>query len=215
MLSIIDEIKEKVSMLDVLQLYGIYPVRGKNNYRCFVHSPDKHPSAGITKDGQRWHCFSCNYTGNIFDVVQHFEQCDLKKAMRILDNKFNLGLYRELSHKEKLEIARQMKERERERQEKLWWEQYEKFVLADIIKKLRIYESCECEFRIKKGQYRGAWSNEYGDVYFYVLKQISWLEWLYSAICNTEHEECEWDYIYGQDKTMLLHKIRNGEITIF
>ena len=214
MISIIDEIKDRVSMLDVLQLYGQYPVRGRNNYRCFVHSPDKHPSAGITKDGQRWHCFSCNYTGNIFDVVQHFEKCDLKTAMRILDDKFNLGLYRKLSYKEKLELAKQMKERERERQEKLWWEQFEKVVLADIIKNLRMYESCERKFRIKKGQYRGEWSNVYGDVYFYVLKQLRWLDWLYSAISGTLHEECEYDYIYPADKKEILKMIMEGEIVV-
>ena len=213
MISIIDEIKDRVSMLDVLQLYGQYPVRGRNNYRCFAHN-DKHPSAGLTKSGDKFHCFACGYTGNIFDVVQHFEKCDLKTAMRILDDKFNLGLYRQLTHKEKLELARQMKERERERQEKLWWEQFEKVVLADIIKNLRIYESCEREFRIKKGQYRGEWSNVYGDVYFYVLKQLRWLDWLYSAISGTLHEECEYDYIYPTEKKQILEMIKKGEIII-
>ena len=137
-MNILDDIKSKVSMLQVLELYNQFPVRGKNNYRCFVHSPDKRPSAGLTKTRDKFHCFACGYTGNIFDVVQHFEKCDLKTAMRILDDKFNLGLYRELTHKEKLELARQMKERERERQEKLWWQEYEKVVLADIIKNLRL-----------------------------------------------------------------------------
>ena len=98
-MNIIDDIRERVSMLDVLQLYGQYPVRGRNNYRCFAHQ-DNHPSAGLTKSGDKFHCFSCNYTGNIFDVVQHFEKCDLKTAMRILDYKFNLGLYRQLTHKD-------------------------------------------------------------------------------------------------------------------
>lgn len=212
-MNIIDEIKEKVSMLDVLQLYGIYPVRGKNNYRCFVHSPDKHPSAGITKDGQRWHCFSCNYTGNIFDVVQHFEKCDLKTAMRILDNKFNLGLYRQLTYKEKLELAKQMKERERERKEKLWWEQYEKVVLADIVKNLRMWEDIQRVTHITRGEYRrGEW--EFADLFFESLKKQDWLNWLYNAICGFDHPECEYDFIYPNDKKELLEKIKNGEIII-
>lgn len=212
-MNIIDEIKEKVSMLDVLQLYGIYPVRGKNNYRCFVHSPDKHPSAGITKDGQRWHCFSCNYTGNIFDVVQHFEKCDLKTAMRILDYKFNLGLYRELTHKEKLELARQMKERERVRKEKLWWEQFEKVVLANIIKELRMWEEIQRATHITRGEYRrGEW--EFADLFFESLKQQDWLNWLYNAICGFDHPECEYDYIYPTEKKQILEMIRKGEIEV-
>lgn len=203
-MSIIDDIKEKVSMLEVLEKYGQYPVRGRNNYRCFAHSPDKRPSAGLTKDGTKFHCFSCNYTGNIFDVVQHFEKCDLKTAMRILDDKFNLGLYRELSHKEKLELARQMKERERERQEKLWWDKYEFVVLADISKELRRYEDLERIFRIEKGQYRAEWGNEFGDTYFYVLKELSRLETIYDEICDSNEES----------KRELLARIKDGKIVV-
>lgn len=213
-MNILDEIKEKVSMLEVLEKYGQFPVRGRNNYRCFAHSPDKRPSAGLTKDGTKFHCFSCNYTGNIFDVVQHFEKCDLKTAMRILDDKFNLGLYRELSHKEKLQIAKEAREREKAKQEKLWWQEYEKVVLADVVKELRFWEQVQKLTHITRGEYRrGEW--KYADLFFESLKRQDWLNWLYSAICKIEHEECEYDYIYGQDKTMLLHKIRNGEITIF
>lgn len=212
-MSILDEIKEKVSMLEVLEMYGRRPVRGRNNYLCFAHE-DKHPSAGLTKDGTKFHCFACNYTGNIFDVVQHFEQCDLKTAIKILDDKFSLGLCRELSSREKREIARKSEEREREKREKLWWEQYEQLVLADIIKNLRLNEDAERMLRIQKGQYRGAWSNEYGDVYFYVLKQLRWLEWLYSAISGTLHEESEYDYIYPADKKELLEMIKSGAISI-
>lgn len=212
-MSIIDIVKEKVSMIEVLEMYGRRPVRGRNNYLCFAHE-DKHPSAGLTKDGKKFHCFSCNYTGNIFDVVQHFEQCDLKTAIKILDDKFSLGLCRELSSREKREIARKSEEREREKREKLWWKQYEQLVLADIIKNLRLNEDAERILRIQKGQYRGAWSNEYGDVYFYVLKRLRWLEWLYSAICGTPHEECEYDYIYPADKKEILKMIREGEIEV-
>lgn len=211
-MNILDEIKEKVSMLEVLEKYGQFPVRGRNNYRCFAHD-DRRPSAGLTKSGDKFHCFACGYTGNIFDVVQHFEKCDLKTAMRILDDKFNLGLYRELSHKEKLELARQMKERERERQEKLWWQEYEKVVLADVVKELRFWECVQKGTHITRGEYRrGEW--RYADLYFWSLEKQAWLNWLYSAICKIEHEECEWDYVYPSDKRQLLEMIKKGEIEI-
>jgi hypothetical protein len=212
-MNIIDDIKEKVSMLDVLQLYGQYPVRGRNNYRCFAHD-DRRPSAGLTKQGDKFHCFSCNWTGNIFDVVQFFEKCDMKTAMRILDDKFRLGLYGELSHREKLRLARELKARERSRQEELMWEQYEKLVLADIIKNLRTYEDLEREFRIQKGHYLGGWSEECSETYFCALERIGWLDWLYSAVGGISHPECEWDYIYPRNKRELLKMIKSGEIVI-
>ena len=210
-MNILDEIKEKVSMLDVLQMYGQYPAKryGGTNYKCFVHS-DARPSAGFTKNGDKFHCFSCGWTGNIFDVVQHFEKCDMKTAMRILDDKFNLGLYRKLSHKEKLEIARQMKERERERQEKLWWQEYEKVVLADVVKELRFWEQVQRDTHITRGEYRrGEW--EFADLFFESLKRQYWLNWLYDAVCGLAHPECEYDYIYP-DKKEILKMIREGEI---
>ena len=211
-MNIIDDIRERVSMLEVLQLYGQYPVRGRNNYRCFAHS-DNHPSAGLTKSGDKFHCFACNYTGNIFDVVQHFEKCDLKTAMRILDDRFGLGLYRQLSHKEKLELARQMKERERERQEKLWWEQYERVVLADVVKELRFWEQVQKMTHITRGEYRrGEW--KFADLFFESLKRQDWLNWLYDAVCGFDHPECEYDYIYPADKKEILKMIREGEIEV-
>ena len=142
-MNILEIIKERVSMLDVLELYGQTPVRrfGGTNYKCFAHM-DTRPSAGLTKEG-KFHCFSCGWTGNIFDVVQHFEQCDIKKAMKILDTKLHLGVYQELSEIEKREIARQIKEKEKERQEKLWWQEYEKAVLADVVKELRFWEQVQ------------------------------------------------------------------------
>lgn len=202
-MSIIEDIKDRVSMVQVLEMYGQFPVRGRNNYRCFAHQ-DKRPSAGLTKDGVKFHCFSCNYTGNIFDVVQHFAKCDLKTAMRILDDKFHLGLYKELSHKEKLQIAKEIKERERLKREKAWWEQYELVVLADISKELRRYEDLERIFRIEKGQYRAEWSNEFGDTYFYVLKELNRLDNLYDEICDSNEES----------KRELLAKIKDGVIAI-
>ena len=212
-MNILEIIKERVSMLDVLELYGQTPVRrfGGTNYKCFAHM-DTRPSAGLTKEG-KFHCFSCGWTGNIFDVVQHFEQCDIKKAMKILDEKLHLGVYQELSESEKREIARQIKEKEKERQEKLWWEQYEKVVLADVVKELRVWEDIQRATHITRGEYRrGEW--QFDDLFFESLKKQDWLNWLYDAVCGLDHPECEYDYIYPADKKELLEMIKSGAINI-
>lgn len=213
-MNFLEEMKDRVSMVELLEMYDIYPVRGKNIYRCPFHHPDKKPSAGVHRSGKYFKCYTENKCWGIFDFVQEYEQCDLKTAMKIIDEKFNLGLLRELSHREKLELARQRKERELKKAEELEWQRFEEQTLRHILLWTRFYEGCESAFRIKKGQYRDAWSNEYGDVYFYVLKQLRWLEWLYSAICGTLHEECEYDYIYPADKKELLEMIKSGAISI-
>lgn len=213
-MNVIEEMKNRIGMRELLESYGIYPHRGRNIYRCLSHFPDKNPSAGMTKDGLKFKCFACGFIGDIFDVVMLIDKCDLKTATKIIDDRFRLGLLYELSHKEKLELARQRKERERAKAEKLWWEQYEKSVLNEIAKQLRMWEEIQTATHITRGEYkRGEW--EFCDLFFTALKHQDWLNWLYNAICGFDHPECEYDYVYGEDKTILLNKIRSGEITIF
>lgn len=213
-MSIVDEIRERVSMRELLDFYGIYPRRSNNNYTCLFHSPDKKPSAGITKDGRFFHCFSCNVTVSIFDVVSKIKGCDFKTAIKVIDADFGLGMVGQLSHKEKLELARQQKERERLKAEREELARYELVVLDKIIQELKIWEKCEKLTHITRGEYRREeW--KYEDLYFYSLERQNWLNWLYGAICGfSGKEQCEFDYVYGRDRQELLKKIKNGEILI-
>ena len=213
-MDIYEEMKNRVSMRELLESYGVQPVRGNNIYRCIVHSPDKKPSANIVKNCNRFHCYSCNFTGDIFDVVEVFEKCNRKETLKIIDSKFNLGLMKELTHKEKLELARQQKLREKAKAEKLAWERFEKQTLAEIVKELRVWEKVQKDTHITRGEYRrGEW--KYADLFFYALERQHWLNWLYETLCGyTDKRECEYDYVYGTNKEILLKKIKNKEIYI-
>lgn len=211
-MDIIGEMKEKVPMRDLLEFYGITPRRAKNNYTCLFHSPDDHPSAGITKDGKNFHCFSCGTTASVLDVVCQLKRCDLKKALRIIDNDFKLGLYHELSQKEKLELARQLRERERLKQERLHYEKLEKKVLNEIAESLRREERTQQVCAEMKG--KCPFAVRY-DVYIDSEKRIAWLNWLYETIGGYRDKEvCEWDYTVGSDKMELLKAIEKGELTL-
>lgn len=199
-------------MKELLEKYGVYPRRSTNNYTCLFHSPDYHPSAGITKDGKNFHCFSCGITASILDAVCQIKQCDLKKALRIIDNDFKLGLYRELSQKEKLELAREFKERERQKREKLHYEQLQKKVLDVIAKKLREEEKLQEICKQAKG--KAEFSKRY-DVYIDSEKRIRWLNWLYETLCGFRDKPMgEFDCIYGNDKLELLKAIEKGELSL-
>lgn len=213
-MSIIDDMKDKLSMKEVLEFYGIYPRRSDNNYTCLFHSPDKKPSAGITKDGKKFHCFACGMTASIFDVVCNIKQCNYKTAIKVIDADFNLGLVGQLSHKEKLELARQQKERERLKAEREELARFELVVLDKIARELRVWENTEKLTHITRGEYRrGEW--KYADLYFYSLERQMWLNWLYDAIVGIKpKEECEFDYVYGRNKENILKNIKNGEILI-
>lgn len=208
------EMQEKVPMRELLEHYDIYPKRSTNNYTCLFHSPDKHPSAGITKDGYRLRCYACGAYASIFDVVCKLHSCDYKTALKIIDKDFHLGILGQLTHKEKLELAGMQKERERRKTEKLAMERFEKRVLNQICQELRMWENCEKLTHLTRGEYkRGEW--KYANLYFYSLEQQRWLNWLYETICGfADKRECEFDYIYGTDKKEILGKIRRGEILI-
>lgn len=210
-MDIVKEIKERVSMRELLEFYGIHPVRGNNNYLCLFHDDHK-PSAGITKDGKNWHCFSCLVTASVIDVVSQIKQCEFKKALRIIDNDFGLGLYRELTQKEKLEIARESRERERLKREKEHYARLEKIVLAKIAFQMRKEERVQEISKQMKG--KCSFATRY-EVYIDSEKRLAWLNWLYECICEFKNRKpCEWDYTIGSGKRELLKAIEKGELTI-
>ena len=204
-MNIFDEVKTKVSMKDVLEMYGIYPSRGTNIYKCPFHSDSK-PSANIIKGCEKFHCFPCDLTLDIIDFVQKKEGCGVKTAITILDKKFKLGLYRQLSQKEKLELARLQKQREKEKQEKLFWQNFENVAIEKIFEKLKDWQL------IRKEISKELWNFE--DLFYYANKEQAKLCWLYNILCGFETKLCEYDFIYGNDKKEILEKIYMGEIWI-
>lgn len=80
-----DEIKRLVSVEQVLSVYGIeYTGR---RIPCPIHSgTDKNFSV----QGDMWHCFVCNATGDIFALVQHLSNYDFKQAKDFICDRFGL-----------------------------------------------------------------------------------------------------------------------------
>lgn len=72
----VEEIKESVSMRDVLSKYGI-TVNRSGMCSCPFHK-DRKPSMKVFKDGFK--CFSCNRGGDVFSFIQNIENCDFKTA---------------------------------------------------------------------------------------------------------------------------------------
>lgn len=80
-----DEIKKLVSVEQVLSVYGIeYTGR---RIPCPIHSgTDKNFSV----QGNMWHCFVCNATGDIFALVQHLSNYDFRQAKDFICDRFGL-----------------------------------------------------------------------------------------------------------------------------
>lgn len=75
----IQEIKHQLSILTVLQHYGIKPDRN-NHIKCPFHEDDK-PSCRIYADTNTFHCFGCGATGDQIEFIEKYEKCSKHEAI--------------------------------------------------------------------------------------------------------------------------------------
>ena len=107
-----DEIKQSVSMQEIVERYGIRIDR--KGFCCCPFHKEKTGSMKIYKSS--YNCFGCGANGDIFSFVMGMEHCDFKTAYKALggsykqqtDRQRNLYQYHLQKRKEK-EIKRQQR----------------------------------------------------------------------------------------------------------
>jgi len=80
----IQELKSRLSILEVLSHYGLKPNR--NKMLCCPFHPDKNPSMQVYPQTNTVHCFSgnCEQTGKAIDQIDfilHYEKCTKHEAI--------------------------------------------------------------------------------------------------------------------------------------
>jgi DNA primase len=80
-----DEIKQSVSMCEVVERYGLHPNRA-GFISCPFHNGDRTPSMKIYK--RDYHCHACGANGDIFSFVMGMEHCDFKTAFLMLGGEY-------------------------------------------------------------------------------------------------------------------------------
>lgn len=89
----INEIRHKIDIVDVISNYIPLTQRGKNYFGVCPFHDDHSPSMSVSKEKQIFTCFSCGASGNVFTFVSDYEHIGFYDAVRILGNKvgYNLG----------------------------------------------------------------------------------------------------------------------------
>lgn len=119
-----DEIKQSVSMRELVERYGIHIDR--KGFCCCPFHKEKTGSMKIYKDS--YNCFGCGANGDIFSFVMGMENCDFKTAYKALG-----GSYRQQSdHQRNLYHYHLQKRKEDEIKRLQKAEQEKKEVIEEI-----------------------------------------------------------------------------------
>lgn len=89
---IIDEIRQKVDIVDVVSSYIPLTQKGKNFFGVCPFHDDTNPSMSVSREKQIYRCFSCGASGNVFNFVMDYEHLSFKEVIKILGEKANVNV---------------------------------------------------------------------------------------------------------------------------
>lgn len=80
----VEEIKEKIDIVQIIEKYVKLKQTGKNFSGLCPFHKEKTPSFIVSPDIQRYKCFGCGVSGDIFNFVQEIENIDFVEALERL-----------------------------------------------------------------------------------------------------------------------------------
>ena len=84
---VINEIRSKTDIVDVVSKYVNLVKKGKNYFGICPFHDDNHPSMSVSYEKQIYTCFSCGATGNVFTFVSEYEHISFIEAVILLGEK--------------------------------------------------------------------------------------------------------------------------------
>ena len=88
--SVINEIKDKTDILDLVSEYVKLEKRGRNYIGLCPFHDEKTPSFTVSEDKQICHCFGCKKGGNVFQFTQEIKDIPFVEAVKELGERVNI-----------------------------------------------------------------------------------------------------------------------------
>lgn len=89
---VINEIRNKTDIVDVVSKYVNLTKRGKNYIGVCPFHDDHSPSMSVSPEKQIFTCFSCGASGNVFTFVSDFEKISFMDAVKLLGDKAGINI---------------------------------------------------------------------------------------------------------------------------
>jgi len=92
-MGVIDEVKQKIDIVEVVGEYVSLTKVGRTfRALCPFHS-EKHPSFYVYTERQSWHCFgACNTGGDVFSFIMKKQGIDFGEALRLLAERIGITI---------------------------------------------------------------------------------------------------------------------------
>lgn len=89
---IINEIRERNDILDVVSQYVKLEKRGRNYIGLCPFHDEKTPSFSVSVEKQICHCFGCKKGGNVFQFIEQIENVSFIEAVKILGENVDITI---------------------------------------------------------------------------------------------------------------------------
>ena len=89
---LIDDIKSKNDIIDIISQYVILKRSGRNFFGLCPFHKEKSPSFSVSPDKQIFHCFGCGVGGDVFHFVSKIENTSFREAIEILADRAGVEL---------------------------------------------------------------------------------------------------------------------------
>lgn len=90
--NIINEIRKKCDIVDIVSSYLPLTQKGKNFFGVCPFHDDSNPSMSVSREKQIYRCFSCGASGNVFNFVMDYEHVSFREALGILSEKTGIEI---------------------------------------------------------------------------------------------------------------------------